>query len=303
MCFLLPPVRVFLIMRFLLFGGKAMYTIRAMTREEVAEIAVEWAAREGWNPGLHDASCFYATDPTGFLVGLLDGEPIACISAVAYDATFGFIGFYIVKPEYRGKGYGFTLWQAAMEYLGTQNIGLDGVIAQQENYKKSGFQLAYRNIRYEGRSKRSTEQPPHIVPLATIAMDELQRYDTTLFPVARQRFTECWVQLPESHAYAAIANGQLAGYTVVRACRNGYKIGPLFADTPELAEQLFVAANNAIEPNSLLYLDIPERNSAAVALAERHNMSTVFETARMYTKNEPTIDLGKVFGVTTFELG
>ena len=52
------------------------YHIRAMTRDEV-DVAVDWAAAEGWNPGLHDADCFYRADPQGFLVGLLDGEPIA----------------------------------------------------------------------------------------------------------------------------------------------------------------------------------------------------------------------------------
>jgi hypothetical protein len=29
----------------------------------------------------------------------------------------------------------------------------------------------------------------------------------------------------------------------------------------------------------------------------------VFETARMYTRADPAIDLSKLFGVTTFELG
>lgn len=52
------------------------YTIRTMHRDEV-QIAVEWAAREGWNPGLADADCFYAADPNGFLIGLLDEEPAA----------------------------------------------------------------------------------------------------------------------------------------------------------------------------------------------------------------------------------
>lgn len=274
-----------------------------MTQEEVASIAVEWAAQEGWNPGMHDAACFYATDPTGFLVGLLDGEPIACISAVAYGDAFGFIGFYIVKPEYRGKGYGLAIWKAAMDYLGTRNIGLDGVVAQQENYKKSGFRLAYRNIRYEGRGVHTTEQQPNIVPLSTIPFENVLHYDTSLFPVPRERFLSCWVQQPNCTAYAAVTGEQLAGYTVLRACRSGYKIGPLFADTPALAEQLFVAANNAIEPGALLYLDTPELNNAAVALAQRYGMSVVFETARMYTREQPLIALNQLFGVTTFELG
>ena len=31
-------------------------TVSSMNAEEIA-LAVDWAAREGWNPGLHDAAC------------------------------------------------------------------------------------------------------------------------------------------------------------------------------------------------------------------------------------------------------
>ena len=41
-----------------------------MTRAEL-DIGIGWAADEGWNPGLHDADSFYATDPGGFLIGRL----------------------------------------------------------------------------------------------------------------------------------------------------------------------------------------------------------------------------------------
>jgi hypothetical protein len=46
------------------------YTIRTMNRHKV-DIVVDWAAEEGWNPGLHNAVCFHAADSSGFLVGLL----------------------------------------------------------------------------------------------------------------------------------------------------------------------------------------------------------------------------------------
>lgn len=85
------------------------YTIRAMTRPEV-DFAIEWAAREGWNPGLGDAECFYNTDPSGFLIGLLGNKPVGAVSAVRYGSSFGFIGLYIVLPEYRATGLGFSGW-------------------------------------------------------------------------------------------------------------------------------------------------------------------------------------------------
>ena len=50
--------------------------IRPLTREEF-DIAVEWAANEGWNPGLHDADVFWKTDPEGYVGAELDGELVA----------------------------------------------------------------------------------------------------------------------------------------------------------------------------------------------------------------------------------
>jgi len=44
-------------------------------------------------------------------------------------------------------------------------------------------------------------------------------------------------------------------------------------------------------------------NRDAVALAEKHKMKLVFETARMYTGIFPDLPLNRLFGVTTFELG
>ncbi len=279
------------------------FIIRNMTEEEIKSIAIEWAAEEGWNPGLYDASCFYAADPKGFFIGLLDNDPISCISAVAYDKTFGFVGFYIVIPPYRGKGYGLKTWDAAMAYLNTQNIGLDGVIEQQENYKKSGFELVYSNIRYEGTARRTDKHFPEIVPLSGVSFDDIARYDTALFPAPRHQFLKLWLTQPESIALAALHDKQVVGYGVIRKCRIGYKIGPLFADNNDIANKLYLALCHFVEPGIKVYLDVPEVNKTAVELAESYGMQKVFGTARMYTKSQPDIDVNKIFSVSTFELG
>jgi hypothetical protein len=98
-------------------------------------------------------------------------------------------------------------------------------------------------------------------------------------------------------------SGKLVGYGVIRACRTGYKIGPLFADNPELAESLFLALKSTAKPSEPVYLDTPKVNLAALSLAERHNMKVSFETARMYTGEIPKIPLNRLFGVTSFEIG
>lgn len=275
------------------------FIIRGMTRAEL-DLAIEWAALEGWNPGLHDAHCFHAADPDGFLIAYLGSEPVGCISTVAYDDSFGFLGLYIVRPGFRGKGYGLQLWKAGMAYLGDRNIGLDGVVAQQANYKKSGFRLSYRNIRYE--SIGQAAMPSDMTDLSAIPFDALCAYDSALFPVPRLRFLREWIAQPDAVGYAVLNAGRLVGYGLLRPCRRGYKIGPLFADDADIADRLLCALRFHAQ-GAPTYLDVPEINPVAVVLAERYGMTKVFETARMYTKEAPALPLERLFGVTTFELG
>ena len=263
-------------------------------------LALDWAAEEGWNPGLDDAGPFHAADPDGFFLGALDGEPVGCVSAVRYGADFGFLGLYIVRAPFRGRGFGLSLWRAAMDRLAGRNVGLDGVLARQDDYKTSGFRLAYRNIRHEGVGGGSA--PDGLTDLAPVAFDEVEAYDRTIFPAARTRFLGLWTRQARGAALGVVGPAGLRGYGVLRPCRRGFKIGPLFADGPEAAERLFLglAARAGREP---LFLDTPEINPAAVALVQRHGMTPVFETARMYTGEPPQTRLDHCYGVTTFELG
>lgn len=70
-----------------------------------------------------------------------------------------------------------------------------------------------------------------------------------------------------------------------------------------MAESLFLALKTSTATGETIYLDVPNVNQAALALVQRHNMTPAFETARMYTQQQPDIPLNKVFGVTSFEIG
>ncbi|HJV01457.1 MAG TPA: GNAT family N-acetyltransferase [Burkholderiaceae bacterium] len=277
--------------------------IRPMQAQEL-DIVLGWAADEGWNPGLNDAACFHAADPGGFLLGVVDGEPVASIFAIQYGTSFGFIGGYIVRPAWRGRGYGMALWRAGMARLAGRNVGLDGVVAQQANYARSGFQLAHRNIRYEAYGRPGVDNAA--VPLASLAIDDVHGYDRHCFPDQRSRFLQCWITQPDCIA-VGIAGDQgapgVAAYAVLRPCRTGYKIGPLFADTAVQAETLFLNLLGQVTPGVPVYLDVPEANPAAMSLAARHQLRPCFETARMYTRGLPPMDMARQYGITTFELG
>jgi ribosomal protein S18 acetylase RimI-like enzyme len=277
------------------------YTIRPATCAELDRL-VDWAAAEGWNPGLDDAEAFRAADPEGFLIGLIEDEPVAGISVVRYGDDFGFLGLYIVRPEYRGKGYGWAIWQAGMARLQGRNVGLDGVVAQQDNYRRSGFVLAHRNVRYAGRINAPPVGDPHIVPLQHVPFDDVTRYDRLCFPASRDVFLRAWLDPAKRTGRAYVEDGRLLGYGVVRASRDGFKVGPLFADRADVAEAL-LRSLAAEARGGCIHVDPPEPNREAVAMVEGLGLLPVFETARMYTGGDPALPLERIYGITTFELG
>jgi hypothetical protein len=277
-----------------------------MRRDEI-DLAIELAAREGWNPGLHDAHCFAAADPDGFLIAEVDGQIAGCLSAVSYDGRFGFIGLYIVVPGWRGHGIGWRMWAQGMQRLDGRLVGLDGVPAQQDNYRKSGFALAWRNVRYAGTARHAAGVPDTggaiIVPLAEVDFAAVCADDRRVFPAPRERFLRAWIGMPDATALACVEGRRLAGWGVIRRCREGHKIAPLVAGSKAVAAALYAALCGRVPDGDAVYLDVPLPNGEAVALAEGHGMRGVFETARMYTGAPPPCELERVFGVASFELG
>jgi hypothetical protein len=279
------------------------FEILTMSAVDLAR-ALDWAAAEGWNPGLDDARAFHIADPQGFLVGRLDSEPVGCVSVVRYGGDFGFLGFYITTSEARGKGFGIRLWNAGMTKLAGRNVGLDGVPAQQDNYRKSGFRLAWRNIRYQGPAAARGLPPPDVAlaDAKTLPFDAVAAYDRRFFPAPRDGFLVNWIGAPGHIALAALRDGALHGLGVIRPCRAGFKIGPLYAADAAIAAALVGGLCERAGPG-IVALDVPETNARAVHLAESLGMVPAFETARMYTGADPEIDAAGLFGVTTFELG
>jgi GNAT superfamily N-acetyltransferase len=279
--------------------------IRAMTRAEL-DVLVDWAADEGWNPGLYDADIFWDTDPEGFIAAELGGELIGGGSIVSYEGRFGFMGFFIVRPDHRGRGLGRQLWYYRRDLLISRlrapvTIGMDGVFAMQDFYARGGFVLRNRDLRFEG-TGAAGPTADRLVEASRVPFAELARFDAAHFPVPRARFLKAWIEQPRSRTLAAVVDGALRGYGVIRSCRRGMKIGPLFATDPDAAETLFRGLID-FAPGEPVFLDVPESNPQAMALAERHGLREVFGCARMYYGPPPEVAEDEIYGVTTFELG
>ncbi|WP_029008249.1 GNAT family N-acetyltransferase [Azospirillum halopraeferens] len=279
------------------------FTVRPATAGEV-DWMIGRAAAEGWNPGHGDAAAFRVQDPEGFLVGVEeDGEPVSCISVVNYGDAFAFLGLYIVRADRRGRGLGMATWRAGMARAGGRTVGLDGVVERQDDYRASGFVYAHRNVRFGGRVTPPPAEPAGVVPLGDVPFAAVAALDAACFPAERDAFLRHWIAAPGHHARGLLRDGRLAGFAVARPSVEGHKIGPLFADDRAAAEALFDSLAAATADGGPLFLDVPEPNAAAVALAQGRGLIPAFETARMHTGPVRPVALDRVFGITSFELG
>lgn len=273
--------------------------IRQLTLADVTELLL-WAKAEGWNPGIDDAAPFRAADPEGFIGCFVDGRMAAGISAVASGPDFGFIGLYICHPDFRGRGLGRKVWDAGMAHLGSRTTGLDGVPAQQENYRSMGFEPAYRTWRYQGRFMPSTS-PASVVDVDASLLPEIIEFDRRHYPGPRPAFLAAWIAPPRT-ARAILRNGRIAAYGVLRKCHQGSKIGPLFAESEDDAVQIFMALA-ACSYGEEIAIDVPEPAAGFSAYLDDLAFQKGFDTMRMYRGPAPAVNMAGVFGVTTLELG
>ncbi len=281
------------------------YKIRNMSRNEL-DIACEWAANEGWNPGLHDIDVFWNTDPKGFYALDKSGELIGSVSGVSYNGEYGFGGFFILRPEFRNQRLGTELANYFLSTLSSRlkkdaAIGIDGVFNMQPTYSKWGFKFSHRNLRMESKAK-AENYLSDISEITDKDFEAVNKLDTECFGFDRQDFLKAWLKLPESKSYKFEGKIGIEGYGTIRKCVKGYKIGALFASDYLVAHELFKALSSYADGDSI-YLDTPEINDGAMKLARAYDMKEMYGCARMYIGAAPNLPYNKIFGVTTFELG
>ena len=115
------------------------FSIRLISINEIQEVT-NWARLEGFSPGMDDVSIYRNTDKQGVWVACLDNNPIGSIACIKYNSSYGFIGLFIVKKEFRNNGYGVRLWKHALEYLKNVDcIGLEAAPDRLNDYAKWGF--------------------------------------------------------------------------------------------------------------------------------------------------------------------
>jgi GNAT superfamily N-acetyltransferase len=269
-----------------------------MSVEDLRRV-LDWAAEEGWNPGLDDAAAFHAADPEGFFLAEIEGRPVAAISVVNHDDAFAFLGLYLCVPEHRGRGVGFGLWRHALDHAGSRTVGLDGVPAQQANYARSGFARAGATTRWRGAAAISDAAPRTAVrPAEDRDLPAMIALEAQASGWSKPRYLSAWFAAAPSRTSFVLAEG--GGLATVRRCCDGAKIGPLIAPDPDGALALIRRCADWAE--APITLDVPDSSATLTGICRALGLEPGFETARMY--RGPARPTGPAhYAVATLELG
>ncbi len=292
------------------------FSIRLISNDEIDKVN-DWAKSEGFAPGFDDISIYKNTDTKGIWVGCLDNEPIGSIACVKYNPSYGFIGLFIVKKEFRHKGFGVKLWKHALNYLKEiECIGLEAAPERLNDYQKWGFKQSSITNRWKLYSSnnllknnfyKDTYHNLKVVPGSQISSEAVLNYDSQREPSPRPHFLNDWLKNSFGTVNALIDdNGMCHGFGRIRPCllknnKKGWRIGPLLADTPPLAEILIRELVNGLE--SEILLDCPGLNPYANYLLSNLGFDQISKTYRMYKGVQPPFPMNQVYGLACLELG
>lgn len=276
------------------------FQIRPAQREDLPHIRA-WAVQESWNPGRYDLEVY--CQQNSLLVGWLAGQPIGCISAASYGPEFGFLGCYLVDYRHRGHGYGRFLWDKAISSLPVHCVGLEGAVALQDTYLRHGFVKSCLHVRHQLMSGSQDSLSASLTAIHTVPFEQILDYDTRHFGGMRSHFLHHWLASPDMQGWGYIQAGQLRGYGLIRPAEIGYRIGPLFADTADIAQKLLAALVAAPPPEHPIFIDVPTINDSANQLMKGFAAIPLFSNCRMYKGTFPQLPLPEIYGVTTLEMG
>ena len=280
------------------------------------DFVTEISRKEGFAPGVGDLEIYKNTDKQGLWVGWLNDNPIGCIAGVRYNENYGFLGLFLVIDKYRGRGFGLQLWKKALDHLNDLPcIGLEAAPERITDYSKWGFTISSKTTRWKwlGDGKLLQEGLRiddlynfSFIEGASIPSNAVEKFDEKRETTSRPHFLSNWLNHPAGKVIAIIdKKGRCHGFGRIRPCLlkngDGWRIGPLMADTPKL---LKILLKKLIDSHpGLIIIDAPGLNNSASELFKDLGFKSDSETFRMYRGYQPPVSMNDVYGLACLELG
>jgi GNAT superfamily N-acetyltransferase len=227
-------------------------------RESVGWSVHEWALRAVLEPP--DAQCLVVVDADR-IVGVGSG--------IAYGAL-GFVGNMIVDGSHRRRGIGSAILRSVIEFLagrGATRLELYATPEGRPLYAAHGFEpIGPSTMAHMPRGVTAPVDGIDISDGEPAALAELVAYDAPRFGGDRANILAPMLEDPERPLVVGRRAGHIVGYGWVRP--DSERVGPLLADTPEIATALVGEAFERLTSTDRLSLNLPPGNRDGAARLE-----------------------------------
>ncbi len=152
-----------------------------------------------------------------------------------------------------------------------------------------------------GREKKS-----ELVSIEKPSHDDLVACDAQYLPESRPAFIQSVLEVDTSRRHGLVRDESenIIGYSCIRQATEGYRIGPVYCKSPDLAVILVESLCSGLKADLPVYLDLPAVNSQLSFFIEKLKLRSInFDCMRMYKGGTPSIPLDEVYAVTHIEMG
>jgi GNAT superfamily N-acetyltransferase len=245
----------------------------AELRERVGWAVHEWALRAVLDPP--HARCLVAVDGANHVLGVGSG--------ISYGA-FGVVGNMIVDPSHRRRGIGAAILEGVIAFLderGCTRLELSATDAGRPLYEKHGFTLAGPGVSavVPRRARVDDNGAAELTTAEPTSLAELAAYDAPRFGGDRGPLIASMLADTARPLVVARSEGAVTGWAWIRP--DADRVGPVVADTPDVAAALVDDALRRLPTARTVRLNFPAANRAGAARLQRMGAETEPWSGRM----------------------
>lgn len=280
------------------------FEITRLAAKDIAD-ADALVREAGWNQTPDDWRAFL---DFGAVYAIRDkGRVIATAATLPYGGKFAWISMVLIAGYYRRQGLGTKLMQRCLDDLLAANLVpvLDATPAGRDVYTGLGFEdsWSYKRLLLKDRKVvPELESDIAVEAISDSAWRQLCEYDASVFGADRsQILSRLRGRLPEAE-FCVWRGGHIVGFLLGRMGRKAAQLGPLVAESEEIACALLTQALETVSPP--VYIDfIDDKPLTARLLATAGFVAERPLTRMLHKRNQGFQDTTQSYAVAGPEFG
>jgi GNAT superfamily N-acetyltransferase len=233
-----------------------MALIRTMSVSDIPA-GLRLCRASGWNQTERDWQDFLRAAPQGALVAVESEHVIGSVATLPYG-PFAWISMVLVDPAARRRGVGTLLLNRGLALIPEAvTARLDATPAGEVLYRKLGFTGEYSLARwFLDAIRRNAARPTSARAISRADWPAILNMDVHVFGASRAKLLERLAGDAPEYAWMVEGEDRLQGYVFGRHGFVRDHIGPMVAESADVAEQLLDACLGA-NPDRAVFIDAP----------------------------------------------